>query len=77
MAPAPSLRDVVRRAALAAERDAIRKVLEQHGGSRVRTAKALKISYRGLLYKIKRVGLRDEALSPRPTIRNGHEGLKG
>jgi two-component system response regulator AtoC len=67
-----TLKDVVRRAALAAEREEIRKVLQQHGWSRVRTAKALKISYRGLLYKMKRVGLRDEPITPRPTPRNGH-----
>jgi len=54
-----SLKDIVRRAALVAERDALRGVLEQHSWNRVRTAKALNISYRGLLYKLKRVGLRD------------------
>ena len=61
-----SLKDIARRASLAAERDAIRKVLEQTGWNRVRAAKALRISYRALLYKMKRVGLREEALSGRP-----------
>jgi transcriptional regulator with GAF, ATPase, and Fis domain len=60
-----SLKDIVRGASMAAERDAIRKVLEQTGWNRVRAAKALKISYRGLLYKMKRVGLREEALPHR------------
>ena len=60
-----SLKDIVRGASMAAERDAIRKVLEQTGWNRVRAAKALKISYRGLLYKMKRVGLREEALPRR------------
>jgi two-component system response regulator AtoC len=73
-APAPAvphpltvpLKDVVRRASIAAERDVIRKVLEQTGWNRVRAAKVLRISYRGLLYKMKRVGLRDEAIPRRP-----------
>jgi len=57
-----SLRDVVRRASLAAERDMIRQMLDRTGWNRVRAAKALHISYRALLYKMKRGGLRDEAL---------------
>jgi len=57
-----SLRDVVRQASLAAERDVIRQMLDQTGWNRVRAAKALHISYRALLYKMKRVGLREEAL---------------
>ena len=72
-APAPAappgleapLRDIVRRASRAAERDAIRKVLDQTGWSRVRAAKALQISYRALLYKMKDVGLREEAAAHR------------
>ena len=50
----------MRGASAVAERDAIRKVLEEAGWNRVRTAKALRISYRALLYKMKRLGLRDE-----------------
>jgi len=57
-----SLREVVRRASLVAERDMIRQMLDQTGWNRVRAAKALHISYRALLYKMKRVGLREEAL---------------
>src|SRR5438445_450131 len=57
--PAPEicLKDISRKASLAAEREVIASVLGQTGGNRVRAAKALKISYRALLYKIKRVGL--------------------
>ena len=56
-APEISLKDISRKASLAAEREVIASVLGQTGGNRVRAAKALKISYRALLYKIKRVGL--------------------
>ena len=59
-----SLRDVVRKASMAAEREAIARVLDQTGWNRVRAAKALKISYRALLYKMKRVGLRGVRLAP-------------
>src|SRR5262249_24391570 len=62
-----SLKDISRRASLTAEGDAIRKVLDQTGWNRVTAAMALKISYRALLYKMKRVGLREEAAPPRIT----------
>jgi two-component system response regulator AtoC len=55
--PDVSLKDAVRKASIAAERDIIARVLEATGGNRTRAARALRISYRGLLYKIKRVGL--------------------
>jgi len=55
--PDISLREASRNASLAAEREIIGRVLEENGGNRVRAAKALRISYRALLYKIKRVGL--------------------
>ena len=55
--PDPSLKEIGRRASQAAERDAIAKMLEQTGWNRVRAAKALRISYRALLYKIKQAGL--------------------
>src|SRR5947199_3958643 len=58
-----SLKDISRKASLAAEREAISKVLGQTGWNRVRAAKALKISYRALLYKMKRVGLQDNRAS--------------
>ena len=52
-----SLRDIVRQASRAREREIICEVLEHTGWSRVRSAKALKISYRALLYKMKQFGL--------------------
>ncbi len=52
-----SLKQIAREAALAAEREAMAKVLEQTRWNRVKAAKLLKISYRALLYKIKDVGL--------------------
>jgi len=53
----PSLREIGRRASQAAERAAIAKTLDQTGWNRVRAARALRISYRALLYKIKEAGL--------------------
>ena len=50
------LKDIGRRAAQAAEREAILQVLEQTRWNRVRAAKLLCISYRALLYKIKAAG---------------------
>ena len=61
--PEISLKDISRRASLAAEREVISSVLERTGWNRVRAAKALKISYRALLYKMKRVGLQDNRAS--------------
>jgi two-component system response regulator AtoC len=55
--PEFSLKEIGRKAALAAERDAIWAVLEHTAWNRVRAAKALRISYRALLYKMKQVGL--------------------
>jgi two-component system, NtrC family, response regulator AtoC len=68
VAPLP-LKDMVRRASLAAEREIIAKALDESGGNRVRAAKALRISYRALLYKIKRVGLpRVRPAMPNPVL---------
>jgi two-component system, NtrC family, response regulator AtoC len=53
----PSLKEISRQASQAAEREAIAKTLEQTGWNRVRAARALRISYRALLYKIKQAGL--------------------
>ncbi len=63
-----SLKDISRGAAMAAEREAISKVLEQTRWNRVKAAKLLNISYRALLYKIKDVGLEpaQPALRSRP-----------
>ena len=52
-----SLKDISRKAALAAERQAILEALEQTHWNRIRAAKLLGISYRALLYKIKDAGL--------------------
>jgi two-component system response regulator AtoC len=59
------LREIRHNASLAAERGVIAQVLDETGWNRVHTAKALKISYRALLYKMKRTGLH----GPRPTPR--------
>jgi two-component system, NtrC family, response regulator AtoC len=59
--PAPiSLKAISRRAAHAAEREAILHVLEQTRWNRVRAAKLLSISYRALLYKIKDAGFEQD-----------------
>jgi two-component system response regulator AtoC len=59
-----SLKDISRKAALAAERQAILDALEQTRWNRVRAAKLLNISYRALLYKIKDAGLEQERVVP-------------
>lgn len=56
-AASASLKDIGRRAAQIAEREAILQALEQTHWNRVRAAKLLEISYRALLYKIKDSGL--------------------
>ncbi len=56
-APSLSLKDIARKAAQVAEREAILQALEQTQWNRVRAAKLLEISYRALLYKIKDNGL--------------------
>jgi two-component system response regulator AtoC len=62
-----SLKDIGRRAAHMAERQAILQALEQTQWNRVRAAKLLEISYRALLYKIKDAGLgRDRRGAHRP-----------
>ena len=56
-----SLKEISRRAVLDAERQVIRRALEQCRWNRVKTAKMLKISYRALLYKIKDLGLKQDS----------------
>jgi two-component system response regulator AtoC len=63
------LKEIVQNASLIAERAAIAQVLEQTGWNRVRAAKVLRISYRALLYKMKRVGLHGPR-PPRASISN-------
>ena len=60
---AVSLKDIGRRAAQVAEREAMLQALEQTQWNRVRAAKLLDISYRALLYKIKDAGLDRERRS--------------
>jgi transcriptional regulator with GAF, ATPase, and Fis domain len=55
-----SLKEISRRAVLEAERQVIRRALEQCRWNRVKTAKMLRISYRALLYKIKDMGLKQD-----------------
>ena len=52
-----SLKDIGKKAAMAAEREAILRMLEETRWNRVKAAKALCISYRALLYKLKDAGL--------------------
>jgi two-component system response regulator AtoC len=70
--PDPSLKEISRRASQSAEREAIAKMLEQTGWNRVRAAKALRISYRALLYKIKQAGLE----GARSTVRSPSLGTR-
>jgi two-component system response regulator AtoC len=58
-----SLKEISRRAVLEAEREVIVRTLEQCRWNRVKTAKALKISYRALLYKIKDMGLKQDSIA--------------
>jgi transcriptional regulator with PAS, ATPase and Fis domain len=55
--PRYSLRNIGKKAALEAEKKAIRKVLEQTRWNRSKAAKILRVSYKTLLYKIKESGL--------------------
>jgi transcriptional regulator with GAF, ATPase, and Fis domain len=55
--PVLPLKEVGRRAAMQAEREAILKVLRQTNWNRKRAAKLLSISYKAILYKIKEYGI--------------------
>ena len=63
---AMSLKDISRKAAQVAEREAMLQALEQTKWNRIQAAKLLGISYRALLYKIKEAGLDRQASNPRP-----------
>jgi two-component system response regulator AtoC len=69
-----SLREIGRKAALAAQREAIARVLQQAGWNRTRAAKTLRVSYRALLYKMKETGLgnRGRSNAGRPDRQGGH-----
>jgi two-component system response regulator AtoC len=64
-----TLRDIARRAARNAQRDAIESVLREVHWNRAEAARRLRISYKALLYKIDQCGLARKL--PR---RNGSEG---
>ncbi len=53
------LKQIAKRAATAAEREAIRAALKETGWNKRRAAERLKISYKALLYKIRDTGLED------------------
>ena len=53
----PGLKDIAKKAAMAAEGAAIREVLERVRWNRAETARILQISYKALLYKIRQCGL--------------------
>jgi two-component system response regulator AtoC len=65
-----TLRDIVRRAALTAQRDALLEVLEGVHWNRAEAARRLGISYKSLLYKIDQSGLARKR-SPRPGSEDG------
>ena len=52
-----NLKEIARQAALAAEREAIARVLQQTRWNRKKTAQILSVSYKTLLTKIKETGL--------------------
>ena len=60
---APSLRERVRQATKQIESEIILEALEQHRWNRRRTAEALRISYRLLMYKMKSCNLRDQTIA--------------
>ena len=64
-----SLRERVRQATRQIESELILEALEQHRWNRRRTAEALRISYRLLMYKMKSCNLRTEAPASR-TVAN-------
>jgi DNA-binding NtrC family response regulator len=58
-----SLKDAARAASRQAERELILKVLGRTRWNRKRAAQELQISYKALLYKLKQIGLDDQAAS--------------
>lgn len=65
----PSLRERVREATRQIESEIILETLEQNRWNRRRAAKALGISYRLLMYKMKSGNLREENVSARAAAR--------
>ena len=70
-AKATTLREIVRRAALSAQREALLEVLERVHWNRAEAARRLGISYKSLLYKIDQSGLARK----RSARRAGEDGL--
>jgi DNA-binding NtrC family response regulator len=64
--PGVSLRERVRHATRQIESEIILAALDQHRWNRRRTAEALRISYRLLMYKMKNCNLRDDNSVRRP-----------
>lgn len=67
--PTSSLRERVRQATRQIESEIILEALQQHRWNRRRTAEALRISYRLLMYKMKSCNLRDETAAQRTAAR--------
>ena len=61
-----SLKTMTRQATQALERRIIRRTLEANGWNRKRAARALNISYRALLYKIKEAGIGAKRMPAEP-----------
>ncbi len=67
------LKDVTRQAVRKIERTIILKVLQAHQWNRKKAARALNISYRALLYKLKEAGLQVDSDEPDAELENGFE----
>jgi two-component system response regulator AtoC len=61
-----SLRERVRQAVIKTESEIIREALDRHRWNRRKTAEALRISYRSLMYKMKNCNLRDDEQAVQP-----------
>jgi two-component system, NtrC family, response regulator AtoC len=72
LSPPVTLRELARRAALDAQRMAIRDVLERVHWNRAEAARVLNISYKALLYKMDQCGL-GRKRGPRPPIAEQRE----
>ncbi len=70
-----SLKKLTRQAVHELERKIILKVLQHHHWNRKQAARALNISYRALLYKIRDAGLPSNRSSRRPTIPDPPSGV--
>jgi two-component system response regulator AtoC len=63
LAEPEGLKEISRRAAMVAERQAIEQMLRVTGWNKRRAAQRLKISYKALLYKVKECGILDPRLT--------------